>query len=335
MSTVLSPINRWTFAIGECPIGESLIGEIRESLNIIIDYSIIIFSSISICISTGMFAFIVYHLVKTRNSPNRVALLLTGNMYLSILMSCIILLDEYVRVLPGHIYSLISLNDGIYCQILAYLKVVSVSAIFYSNTLQAIYRLCRIVFYTRQSLQSFQLYKIMIIIQWIICFLIILPNLLLGDFKYLIDDYHCQVELTDIRNGLLDAGLAYLIPVSISTGCYIYTLRKIRRGQNSLLQTMTHIQQITTRRDIIVFFRICILNGLLMVTFIPSAVILIIYCFAKYSPWWASQNLWLDFSLLITIVTLVLALVSPHVRNLWRRNTHRHHKIVPVIIITN
>ncbi len=31
MSTVLSPINFWTFAIGECPVGESLIGEIRES----------------------------------------------------------------------------------------------------------------------------------------------------------------------------------------------------------------------------------------------------------------------------------------------------------------
>jgi len=165
------------------------------------------------------------------------------------------------------------------------LKVVSVSAIFYSNALQAIYRLCRIVFYTRQSLQSFQLYKIIIIIQWIICFLIILPNLLHGDFKYLIDDYHCQVELTDIRNGLLDAVLAYFIPVSISTGCYIYTLRKIRKGKNSLIQTMTHIQQITTRRDVIVLFRICILHGLLIVTVIPSAVILIMYCFTKYSPW--------------------------------------------------
>jgi membrane protein DedA with SNARE-associated domain len=98
---------------------------------------------------------------------------------------------------------------------------------------------------------------------------------------------------------------------------------------------MTHIQQISTRRDLVVFFRICILNGLLMVIFIPSAIIFIIYGFTKYSPWWASQNLWLDFSLLITIVTLVLALVSPHVRNLWKRNTHRHHKIAPAIIRTN
>ncbi len=30
MSTVLSPIHSWTFAIGECPVGESLIGEVRK-----------------------------------------------------------------------------------------------------------------------------------------------------------------------------------------------------------------------------------------------------------------------------------------------------------------
>jgi hypothetical protein len=31
MSTVLSPTDLWTFTIGECPVGESLIGEIPES----------------------------------------------------------------------------------------------------------------------------------------------------------------------------------------------------------------------------------------------------------------------------------------------------------------
>src|SRR5437588_103139 len=31
-STVLSPMHLRTFAIGECPVGESLIGEIREPL---------------------------------------------------------------------------------------------------------------------------------------------------------------------------------------------------------------------------------------------------------------------------------------------------------------
>jgi hypothetical protein len=49
--------------------------------NLINDYSILVFSSLSILITITIFVFIVYHLIKRKNSPHRVALLLTGNMY--------------------------------------------------------------------------------------------------------------------------------------------------------------------------------------------------------------------------------------------------------------
>jgi hypothetical protein len=195
--------------------------------NIIIDCSIIALSSGSICISIGVFGFIIYHLTKTRNSPHRVALLLTANMYFAILLSCILLLKEYARVLPGHLYSLITLNDGIYCQIRVYFLWSSNCAMYYSNTLQSIYRLCRVVFYTKQSLQSFQLYQILIIIQWIICFLVMIPALLLGDFKYLVNDYLCQIDYTNFRSIGVNGTLAYGFPIYATIGCYFYTLKKI------------------------------------------------------------------------------------------------------------
>lgn len=133
--------------------------------NIIIDCSILTLSSVSVFISVGIFGFIVYHLIKKRNSPNRVALLLTANIHLALLFSSIMFVDQYARVLPEHLYSLISLNDGIFCQIRGYFHWVAICGIFYSNIFQAIYRLCRVVFYTKKSLQSFEFYQIIIIIQ--------------------------------------------------------------------------------------------------------------------------------------------------------------------------
>jgi hypothetical protein len=94
---------------------------------------------------------------------------------------------------------------------------------------------------------------------------------------------------------------------------------------------MTRIQQMTVRRDIIVLFRICILLGLLMAFFIPSTIILLIYNFTGYLPWWSSQIQWLVFSLSITSVSIVLALVSPHVRNLCIINTHYHITVRPAL----
>ena len=82
------------------------------------------------------------------------------------------------------------------------------------------------IFYWYQLI-PFKLYQI----------LIILPTRLLNDFKYLIDDYHYQLEFTSFRSTSLNGTLAYVIPMSIIIGSYIYTLRKIRRDNNNFGST--------------------------------------------------------------------------------------------------
>lgn len=252
--------------------------------NQIIDYSIIISSSISLCISFLMFIFIIYHLKKRPNSPNQVTLLLTANMYMSLLTYFIVMTDAYLRVLNGHIYSIIKSNNIIYCQICAYFLLMSICSIFYSNTLQAIYRLCRIVFYTYRFYQTFRFYIITIIIQWFICFIFFLPNLFLGDFEYIIEDFRCQISYKNNRASLITAALIYFVPISITFGCYIFTLRKIR-NRNDLRQHMTHMQLITARRDLIVFFRIFILFGLMIISSIPATISYLFFKIQEYFFW--------------------------------------------------
>jgi len=164
-----------------------------------------------------------------------------------------------------------------------------------------------------------------------------LPVLLLGDYTYSVDDYYCQNEYTNLRSTYINGVLAYTIPMSISIGCYFYTLRKMRRGNNDLIQTMTQIQQISARRDLVVLLRICIILGLLLAFFTPSIILLYIYIFTGYAPWWSSQVQWLAITLSITSVSVTIPLVSPHVRDLWTRNLHGHHHniVAPAVIRIN
>jgi hypothetical protein len=112
-----------------------------------------------------------------------------------------------------------------------------------------------------------------------------IPSFVLGDYKYSIDDYYCQNDLSKMRSSFLNSALAYSIPVSVTIGCYIYTLIKIRQRNNNLLQTMTQIQLISARRDLVVLFRICILLGIIMIVAIPVATAFCIYIFIGYKPW--------------------------------------------------
>ncbi|UJR11234.1 hypothetical protein I4U23_015416 [Adineta vaga] len=264
---------------------------VHQIPNIIIDCSIITGSSITICVSLAIFQLICYDLIKQKTSLDRVALLLTANVYLSLFFFSALVLE----------------HDGIYCQFRSYLPWVSICGIMYSNTLQGIYRLCRIVFHTKQMLQSFHFYMKMIVIQWILCFTILIPSFFLDGFKYSVNNYYCENDYRNIR----------------STVFNVYTWRKMHRRDNHLLQTMTRIQEMNARRDLVVLFRICIIHGFLSIFFTPSSVLLFIYIGTGYEPWWSPQFQWLFLCLSTTCISVTLLFISPHVQNLLKKRFHR------------
>ncbi|UJR24488.1 hypothetical protein I4U23_005863 [Adineta vaga] len=207
--------------------------------------------------------------------------------------------------------------------------------IYCSITLQSFHRLCRVVFHTKKSLQSIRLYQILIVIQWIICLLIMIPGLLFDFFKYSNNDYLCQIDYTSLIKTCINGILTYAFPVYGSIGCYYYTLRKIRGRNHNLILTMTNIQQINVRRDLIVLYRICILVGLLMTIPIPITIGYSIYWCSNYLPWWLSQFQWLIFSVIINMITIILIFISPHLRILWTKTFHRRHYPTAVVFAIN
>lgn len=309
----------------------------EHKFNIAVDLLILILSSVGICSSLSIFCFIFYHIIKRKNSPSRVALLLTANVYFSLTINCFLYIEQFSHVLIFHTYSIDSLTNGFTCQLRAYLQFVAYCSVFYSNALQSVYRLCRVVYHTKSLLQSFKLYRILIIIQWFLCFLFALVIVLLGYFQFLVDYRICIYDLANFPQVCLIGFIAYAIPMNFTIGCYYYTLRSVRQNSNGLLQTMTHVQLAGARRDLVVHFRICVLLGLLMICVIPAFISVNTNLIFHYLLWWSYDIHWAFFILTMTTVSWVLLLISPHVRRLWKQDRvdPLHTMMNPCTIRTN
>ncbi|CAF0983486.1 unnamed protein product [Adineta steineri] len=281
--------------------------------NIILDLLIIGSATLAVLVSLIMILIMLIH--KSTIKRDRTAHLLCINMYASLLIGCGMILIIYCYTLYGHIYINISF-DGPWCYAQAYLLYVSGCGFFYSYLLQAIYRLCRIVHYTKPSLQSFRLYVYGIIIQWILSFLQVIPVLLLRTFEYLSQDYHCQIAIYNVRGLIMGLSMVHMIPISLTTICCIYTMMYIRR--RSVIRKSIR-QQANDRRDFLVLKRIFILLSILIASGMPTLGISLFFQISGYLPLWSTQFQWLTATFSIFTVSVILIFVSPNIPKFWKR----------------
>lgn len=293
-----------------------------QIVNIILDLLIILCAGLAVLISIVMICIMLFRQIPKQ--VDRTAHLLCINMYISILIGCAIMLDIYCYTLYGHLHSYISFNNR-WCYIKAYLFYVSGCSFFYSYLLQAVYRLCRIVFYTKPLLQSFNIYIGGIILQWIFSFLQVIPVYLLGTFEYLQHDFHCQIALNNIHGLVIGLSLVHMIPISLTTICYVFTIIYIRKSSNTIRTT---IQRVSDRRDLFVLKRIFLVLTVLIVSGLPQLGISIFYQFYGYLPYWSTQFQWLTATFSIFCVSVTLMFVSPNLKFFFRKSCSSKNKIM-------
>jgi hypothetical protein len=294
----------------------------KQVTNIVLDSLIIVFSVITVLVSIAMILIMLFY--KSTIRGDRTAHLLIINIYVSLFIGCAMSLDIYCYTLYGHLYVNVSF-DGPWCYIKAYLFYVSGCGFFYSYFLQAIYRLCRIVFYTKPALQTYKLYVYGIIVQWLLSFLQVIPVLVLGTFEYLPYDYHCQIPIQNIRGLIIGLSLVHLIPVSLTTACYIYTMMYIRK-YSAIVKSVR--QQANDSRDALVLRRIFVLLGVIIGSGMPTLGISLFSQFSGYLPYWSSQFQWLSATSSICCVSVILIFVSPNLQKFWKQQRQ-----APVVVL--
>jgi hypothetical protein len=260
---------------------------------------------------------------------NRTSYLLIANGYIDLLLTCPLFIEMSIKSIYGQLYPKSDFN-GKSCIAKAFISHMTGCVYFYSFLLQAIYRFCRIVHPRKARFQSFRCYASMSVMQWILAFVVLLPNLLRGDIEYMPEEYHCQFALTNVQGSMIGLAGLFLIPVASTLGCYIYTLHYIRRKSTALI---TIDQQLRTRRDLRIFSHLMILLTFVSMTGLPHLIMSIVYAITGYSPPWAIAFVWVLTFISFFTSSIVQLFVSPHLRTLFtspsilyfRQNQYLNH----------
>ncbi|UJR37046.1 hypothetical protein I4U23_029751 [Adineta vaga] len=284
----------------------------------------VILAGIGICLYSINFllciTMIILIFLRVHSLKSNVSVLLTCNTYFNSLLVSSIMLVMYSYNLCGNLDSTISF-EGRWCQIRTYFAHVCFCALYYSFVLQAIFRLFRIVFYKHRILQSFGVFWIAVLIQWIISFLCILPNILLDDFQYLPLEYNCWISFENIRGLLMAIIFIFNNPLSIVFTIYTQIIRYTRRST----QIQQHRQN-SNKRDLMILKRVVILIFIVVGIGLPTTAIVLIYIITKYVVPFAYHIQGLSISFGVFIASISLVFITPRIQAIFHQ---RQAKVRP------
>lgn len=252
--------------------------------------------------------------LRIRSLKSNVPILLTCNTYFNALLLSSMMLLMYSYNLQGNLNRSMSFG-GRWCQIRTYFAHVCFCSFYYSFVLQAIFRLFRIILYRYKILQTLGVFILGILIQWILSFLFILPNLLLNDFKYLTLEFNCWIAFENIRGLIMVTFTIYNNPLSIIFTIYTQIIRYTRRA--------SHIQQRRQKsniRDITILKRIVILALITVGIGLPTVIIVLIYLITKHVVPFAYHIQGLSISLGVLIGSISLVFITPQVQQVFSQS---------------
>ncbi|CAF3513584.1 unnamed protein product [Rotaria sp. Silwood1] len=164
----------------------------------------------------------------------------------------------------------------VFCYVFGLFYDIFECSMYYSYSIQAFYRLCRIVFYKKKYLVSHSLYIILIIIQWLLVLGFLVPTIFFHWYSRLPTEQYCIIPYTNIRAEIYHILLLYIIPIICITTTYIWiTIFMHQRAQTSLIAS-TVLRRKRNERDLIVIKRIILLTSLLIILRFPT-IIFIVY----------------------------------------------------------
>ena len=235
---------------------------------IIINSFSLIFSCFGLIISI---IFLISICPRIRPIKSNIPLVLTCNTYLAAIVFFITIIKTCSQTIFGVLHPSVSF-EGLYCQIQAYFLYASTGNVIYSLVVQAVFRLCRVVFYQKRALRRLQVFVIAIIIQWVFACSINLTFFLFHDFKYFANDYRCAVPFSNFRGSLMIFFFAYIIPTNLLFTIYFFIIRHLRQTSHAMQN-----RQFSRKRDLTVLKRLLLFFIILQLLSTPLAVIWLLY----------------------------------------------------------
>jgi len=220
------------------------------------------------CISIIIFVFIfiIYIRAIKEERESDVSLLLTIN---TCLAACLTSLSVLMMI-SSNIFNGFLLNNYNFCCAFGLFYDMFECSIYYSYCLQSFYRLIRTVYYRKRSLLSYNLYRILIIVQWVITVCLVSPTIYYKWYVMLPEEYYCLVPYVNILGSVYLLVILYSIPLFSIISIYIFITRYIRST------TMIRLRERARNlRDITVMKRIILCILMLILLRFPAIIFII------------------------------------------------------------
>lgn len=284
-----------------------------HSISIVLYSVTLLFSVVQLCFAIFILVLIVIQ--RSHLHEHSTDFVLYANTYLSLLVIAVVLIDLCAYSIYGQLFADHSF-DGWWCRAKACLLYMGGMTFFHSFALQAIYRLCRILHGTRVRLHAYRLYASLSGFLWILTFCELVPSLIVGHVEYLHEDHHCQFSPRNIAASATILSIGFFFPFGVTVFCYVWTL--IRTHQRTVALTNIN-QQTSIRRELLILKRLVILLTVVTMVAVPHAAFPTAYLIAGELPVWSVPLEWSFTSSSLLLVALVLPIISPHLKKLWKR----------------
>jgi hypothetical protein len=224
-----------------------------------------------IFIAFAIFLLICIIIFKSRNEWEDVSLLLICNTCVTVLLTCITLFIMTISNLSTGflIYNL----DFCYAWSLFY--DMFECSIYYSYCLQAMYRLCRVVFYKKKSQASYSKFIRFTIGQWLLVVALLLPPIPLKWYNQLPNDKYCLIPYTNVNAEIDHIIVIYVVPLVCISTIYVWIIIFIRYISHTSTVIIAAKQRQRNLRDLAIVKRIAILLAILILLRFPTVIFMV------------------------------------------------------------
>lgn len=291
-----------------------------QHLKLLINIVSLLSAFFAIIISLLIIDYVIVKFLRKNNLKNsiNISLLLTCNTCMTVILSSSTLTLMILSNIAGdlNIYTFKKLiHWG--CHIRCYLHFVFINSIYLSYVLQAGFRLFRIAFHEYKCLRTIYSFSFYIIVQWIMSFLLILPILIARDnhsslIIYLLQEFYCQVPMTNIRGIVFLILTVYFVPLCCIGVIYLWIIIHIRRKNRPYMSIIISLQR-QNKRDALIIKRICVVMITLLSLGLPSCLFVIGFIITGRLHWTAYRIGWMTISIAFALISLSSVYVTPQI----------------------
>jgi len=258
-----------------------------------------------------IFISIAFTAIKYRCDRRDIALILTYNTCSAALLAC---LAVCIMTTSNLSTGFLTYNLN-FCCIWGLFYDIFECSIYHSYYLQAFYRLCRVVFYKKKSLLSYSLFIMLIIGQWSLTIIILLPPIFLNWYVRLPTEQYCLVPYTDLGAELYHIIILYTIPLISISITYLWITRFIRNSSTDASTMLAVNLRQRNLRDLTVLKRIVVLISILVALRFPTIIFMIYAVIGGHLYPLTFGIVGLITSVCMIFIGLMMIHITPHLRN--------------------